>query len=104
MNLALLFLCLCICLADIIQVAAGSLQAGPILGAILYATLGLGVHKRSSAAYIAVTFLPIIPATALLLSLSGVLAITTPWTLPIFLLQLASAGIAGAHLLKIWKL
>ena len=91
MNIVLILLCLTVCFADFAQLLSAPVQPGPVVGVLLYVTLAFGVYFRMKAAYIVLAILPVIPLSALLLTMTGLLTLTTPWTGPISLIQLAAA-------------
>jgi hypothetical protein len=98
MNLVLTLLCLTICVADFAQLVVGPIAPGPMVGGALYLLLAVGTRRRHVLAQWVVLMMPIVPLVALGASALGVFNLTTPWTVPVFALQLAAAGLAGVAL------
>jgi len=98
LNLLLIGVCLAICGADFAQLVISALAPGPLAGGLLYLLLAVGALQRRTLAYWGILILPVVPLLALTLTSLGVFSLTTPWTLPVWVLQGIAAGLAGAIL------
>ena len=83
---------------DFAQLVTSALAPGPLAGGLLYLLLAVGSLQRRTLAYWVILILPVVPLLALTLTSLGVFSLTTPWTLPVWVLQGIAAGLAGGML------